>query len=92
MKTDFSFRINGYATGDYLNKCWSCNRSFFGDKRSVICLPCALKENEKQLSKLTQLKKEIKRISDIIDVSENGFVVVEFSKLKKRLIRLASAE
>lgn len=34
-------RVGGWAPGNYLGKCRSCEREFTGDKRAVECLPCA---------------------------------------------------
>jgi len=36
------YPIGGYAPGNYHNRCGTCNRSFFGDKRAFQCEPCAL--------------------------------------------------
>lgn len=40
--TDLSFRIGGFATGNYMTKCLTCGKSFIGDKRALSCLPCAI--------------------------------------------------
>lgn len=36
------YPIGGFAPGNYYNRCTTCERSFFGDKRAVQCEPCAL--------------------------------------------------
>jgi hypothetical protein len=38
----YSGRVGGYAPGTYECRCLRCGASFEGDKRAVICLPCAL--------------------------------------------------
>lgn len=36
------FPLYGFAPGNYNGPCRSCARRFTGDKRSRICLPCAI--------------------------------------------------
>lgn len=37
-----AFRLGGFATGDYMNRCYACGDEFTGDKRALTCLPCAV--------------------------------------------------
>jgi len=32
---------NGWAPGNYVGKCGTCNNKYVGDKRSIICADCA---------------------------------------------------
>lgn len=41
------YPIGGYAPGNYHNRCTTCERSFFGDKRAVQCEPCAVAAKER---------------------------------------------
>jgi hypothetical protein len=41
-KPEKKYPIGGYAPGNYHNRCSTCERSFFGDKRSVQCESCAV--------------------------------------------------
>jgi hypothetical protein len=36
------YPIGGYAPGNYHNRCATCERTFFGDKRACQCEPCAV--------------------------------------------------
>lgn len=36
---------NGWAPGDYYNKCHSCSEQFIGDKRAMTCSDCAYDES-----------------------------------------------
>jgi hypothetical protein len=31
----------GWAPGKYLNRCHDCKEQFIGDKRAILCAPCA---------------------------------------------------
>lgn len=42
----YDFKLFGFATGEYQCLCSICNRTFFGDKRSSMCLGCAIKRAE----------------------------------------------
>lgn len=35
-----------WAPGNYLCRCYGCDRVFFGDKRAVECAPCAYGDNK----------------------------------------------
>lgn len=35
---------HGWAAGQYMNKCHSCEQPFIGDKRAVQCADCAYKD------------------------------------------------
>ena len=48
-----NFRLLGFATGEYLCHCHTCNKYFTGDKRAVQCLGCALETVDKQLKYFT---------------------------------------
>lgn len=37
-------RVGGWAPGNYNPKCTKCGRTYFGDKRSFNCYPCAKNE------------------------------------------------
>lgn len=37
-----NFRLHGFATGNYLQTCSICKKSFTGDKLAFQCLDCAL--------------------------------------------------
>lgn len=50
-----NFKLLGFATGKYLCKCSCCKKEFMGDKRSVMCLECAIAEVEKELSKFNNV-------------------------------------
>jgi hypothetical protein len=41
-KPEKKYPIGGYAPGNYHNRCCTCERSFFGDKRAVQCESCAV--------------------------------------------------
>lgn len=41
-KTPKPWPLGGYAPGDYVCKCLSCDRQFSGDKRATSCLECAV--------------------------------------------------
>lgn len=45
--TEQKYPIGGYAPGNYHNRCCTCERSFFGDKRAVQCEPCAVADQQK---------------------------------------------
>jgi hypothetical protein len=48
--------LGGYAPGNYLCRCYECEKEFRGDKRAVQCLECALSANH---AYLTTLKKQV---------------------------------
>lgn len=35
-------RVGCYAPGNYIHQCSACERTFMGDKRAFLCLPCAI--------------------------------------------------
>jgi hypothetical protein len=41
------YPINGFAPGNYMCHCVSCNKAFFGDKRAVQCENCATSMSKK---------------------------------------------
>ena len=61
---DLSFRLNRYATGDYIKKCTSCEDVYLGDKRSSLCLECDLIEVKKEL----ESQKKYSKYQRTIDV------------------------
>lgn len=44
-----SFRIGGFATGAYYNKCSICGEQFIGDKYAYQCLDCVIKKFDELL-------------------------------------------
>ena len=66
-----NFRLLGFATGKYFCICRICRNRFIGDKRSVMCLLCAIEEIEK--NQLPNNPKELKIAVSTIDslVKEN---------------------
>lgn len=70
MKTDPrripNFGIQGYTTGVFKNTCQVCDKRYTGGKRSIRCLPCALKYNKEQLKAL---------IIPMVDWRDNEFVI-----------------
>lgn len=42
MQQEKKYPIGGYAPGNYHNRCATCERTFFGDKRACQCEPCAV--------------------------------------------------
>lgn len=46
MSEQNKYPIGGYAPGNYYGTCCICGQSFQGDKRAVICEPCAIKSKE----------------------------------------------
>jgi hypothetical protein len=54
------YPIGGYAPGNYHNRCCTCEKSFFGDKRATQCEPCAL---------------EAKARFDALDPNEKEFLI-----------------
>lgn len=38
-----NFRLLGFGTGSYYNKCHSCGIVYLGDKGSATCLACAIR-------------------------------------------------
>ena len=36
----------GWASGNYYNKCLTCNEGFLGDKRAKVCASCAYSDSE----------------------------------------------
>lgn len=58
-----NFRLFGYATGAYLNKCPICKKEFMGDKHAVMCLECAIKlAEEPKIEKTQEEKIDVKTI------------------------------
>lgn len=50
-----NFKLLGFATGKYKCICACCNKEFMGDKRSTMCLECAIAEVDrigKEFSKI----------------------------------------
>lgn len=45
--------LAGYAPGSYLNHCLTCGDYYYGDKRAIECLPCAV---DTVKSKLTETR------------------------------------
>jgi len=43
------YPIGGYAPGNYHNRCYTCERSFFGDKRAIQCEECAVNDLRERL-------------------------------------------
>ena len=68
--SDKSFVLGGYATGSYSNMCKACKDHFIGDKRAVVCLPCAGKEAADTITELrAELAESIKRHEDLIEMT-----------------------
>ncbi|WP_316200870.1 MULTISPECIES: hypothetical protein [unclassified Bradyrhizobium] len=34
-------KLHGWAPGDYISRCFSCDEQFIGDKRAIHCADCA---------------------------------------------------
>jgi len=34
--------VGGWAPGSYMGKCFDCDGEITGDKRAILCLPCAV--------------------------------------------------
>ena len=49
------FRLGAFATGDYFCRCVHCAREFTGDKRALLCLPCAASAVERRGETIAQL-------------------------------------
>lgn len=43
-----TYRIGGYAPGNYFCRCVDCKKEFIGDKRAIQCEPCAREQCEPQ--------------------------------------------
>lgn len=56
MDTAGNFKLFGYATGNYEGICVNCEETFFGDKRAVQCLKCAIKIAHKRQREPTDLQ------------------------------------
>ena len=41
-KCNRDLKIGLFATGDYVNTCIRCEKTFTGDKRAMMCLDCAI--------------------------------------------------
>lgn len=44
--TDKKYPIGGYAPGDYLRSCTTCEKQFHGNKEAFQCESCATKDKE----------------------------------------------
>ena len=47
---DMRPKLNGWAPGGYINKCFNCDNEFIGDKRAVECALCAYDATNKGVS------------------------------------------
>jgi hypothetical protein len=73
MQQEKKYPIGGYAPGNYHNRCCTCEKSFFGDKRATQCEPCAL-EAKARFDALDPNEKEllIKRNARIANYMFSG--------------------
>ena len=58
LGTVCNFHLNGFATGDYSCHCVICKINYSGDKRSHLCLGCAIKDMKKTIGRLTVKTRE----------------------------------
>ena len=58
-------RLGNFGAGDYVNKCWDCDRSFIGAKLARQCLGCAVKY---ALSVMEQNKWQGRNLNDYVKV------------------------
>ena len=59
--TDYTdgFRLLGFATGFYTNKCTDCGKEFTGDKRACMCFDCAINGADKLEDQTRYLKAQV---------------------------------
>lgn len=50
MGQDIRPQKGAWAPGDYIYKCCHCGKRFIGDKRAVVCAPCAYNDDEGELA------------------------------------------
>lgn len=48
IEEEFKYPIGGYAPGNYMCNCSTCEKQFIGDKRAVQCEPCAIEMTKKE--------------------------------------------
>jgi hypothetical protein len=58
-------RFINYGCGDYVNKCWDCDRQFIGAKGARQCLGCAVKTAQELMA---QNEWQSRNINDYIKV------------------------
>lgn len=76
MPEEKKYPIGGYAPGNYHNRCTTCERSFFGDKRSFECEPCGTK-SQSEWDALTPEQQDER-------VKKNMEIWKEFQKQQKQ--------
>lgn len=62
-----NFRLFNFATGSYCCRCSVCGREFYGDKRAVQCLACALNFAEQNSNDLRLLRAKFNALLDILE-------------------------
>jgi hypothetical protein len=50
-----NFRLLGFGTGSYYNKCHNCGIVYMGDKLSATCLKCAIRIAEDCVVRCAQI-------------------------------------
>ena len=82
-----NFKLRAFAIGDYSCKCRNCGAEFTGDKRALICLPCALNQGDKRDVENAQLEAELEQLkAKVSAVQPEWFVSYEASERVKRMI------
>ncbi len=91
-KRDKRTQKDGWAPGNYENKCFNCSDNFIGDKRAIICADCAYnKTDNMELPVNKTVDQELleliyddlkMRVSDEGLVNISGFI---WTKLIKRV-------
>lgn len=59
MKIQELYRKQGYAPGDYFNKCSKCGQPHFCDKRALTCFECASEEIDKITDIINKMEKTL---------------------------------
>jgi len=77
-----NFKLNGFATGAYQCHCSSCKKKFIGDKRSIICLECAIQISDKN-QKLIHIYDELENWA-LENQQHNETVMHIFDKIRKQ--------
>ena len=88
--TDYTdgFRLLGFATGFYTNKCTDCGKEFTGDKRACMCFSCAINEANKLEEQARYLQAQVYALHKHIKLQQVYTADDYLTKLEDKLKNL----